>query len=149
MCRTARNTERFVSPRYPCLFSLLFLLSANLPMNIYCSVSHSNYYLSKRGWQQIHSTCLIQCLIKATINRVLSIRIRPICSIDLNYATLGRGLIQPAKQIPKLSVYLTKSGGIFLTFLYWLFHLVQGINWGTIGCVSNYTDYTLTSKEEV
>ena len=44
------------------------------------------------------------------------------------------------------SVYLAKSGGIFLTFLYWFFHLVQDISWGTIGCISSYIDYTRASQ---
>lgn len=87
------------TPFFVCLFS------AKPPMSIL--LCQPLYYLANRGWQQIHSICLIQCLIKATINRVPGIRMRPIFSIDLNQATQSHRLTQPAEAIPKPSVYLT------------------------------------------
>lgn len=80
---------------------LLTAFASSKPFHEYITVSHSNYNLANRGWQQIHSICLIQCLIKATINSVPSSRMRPICSIHLNHATWGLRLTQAAKQSPK------------------------------------------------
>lgn len=41
-----------------------------------------------RGWDQIHSICLKQHLIKATMTKTPSIRMRPTCRGDLNHASL-------------------------------------------------------------
>ena len=109
-CRISRNTYKFVSLRNPHLSSWLFLLSANLPMSVCYSVLHLDFYVVNKGWLQIHSLCLM----------------------PISVTGWPSWLNKPLKP----SVYLAKSGWIFLTFLYWFFHLVQGINWGTIGCIS-------------
>lgn len=65
----------------------------------YTTLSVTPINLTDRGWDQIHSICLMWHFIKVHINGTPSSMMKPICNIDLSHASPDYQT-QSAEQIP-------------------------------------------------
>lgn len=90
-----------------------------------------------RAQDQICSICLMENLIKATVNRTSSNRMRSTCNVYLNHPFQGLGPIQLNKS-HKLSESTLETSWLSLDSLL-PFPLAQGINSDTAGHISTHS----------